>query len=284
MNGNNKSFNLLDHNTYRLASHAEHVYYPNSIDEIKSILTKHDDIFILGNGSNVIFTQEIYKRLAFVILRENFKSYTITGNQIEAQAGTTLKQLSLAALENNLSNLEVFYDIPATVGGALWMNAGAYGESIYDYVNEVTVLDRKSKQIKSYPISEIQFSYRHSMFQKTGEIILSATFDMKHGNHTSIKEKMDHIYGLRNNNLPKQDSAGSVFKRPEYHISVGEMVEKIGLKGHEIGGAMISKQHGGIIINANNAKAEDILNLIKLIKSEVKQHFGVDLTLEQIPI
>ncbi|MDC0535125.1 UDP-N-acetylmuramate dehydrogenase [Francisellaceae bacterium] len=284
MNEKTTAYNLLAHNTYKLASHAEHVYYPTTIDDIRKILQTHDEIFILGNGSNIIFTQEIYKRLAFVILREKFTSFSILDNQIEAQAGVTLKQLSIAALEHNLSNLEVFYDIPATVGGALWMNAGAYGESIYDYVSEVTTLNRETNQIKTYPISKIQYSYRHSMFQQTGEIILSAKFNLITSKHQTIKNKMDYIYGLRNNNLPKQDSAGSVFKRPDYHISVGEMVEKIGLKGHEIGGAMISNQHGGIIINSNNAKAKDILSLIELIKSEVNKHFGVKLTLEQIPI
>ncbi|MFT6834614.1 MAG: UDP-N-acetylmuramate dehydrogenase [Francisellaceae bacterium] len=128
------------------------------------------------------------------------------------------------------------------------------------------------------------FSYRHSMFQKTDEIILSAKFSMNHQSKNIIKEKMDYIYELRNNNLPKEHSAGSVFKRPRYHISVGEMVEKLGLKGYECGGAMISRQHGGIIINSDNASADDILTLIDLIKNSVKQEFNVILELEQIPI
>lgn len=276
--------NLAQKNTYKLPAHAKTIYYPSTIDEIQSIYNKHDNVFVLGNGSNVIFTQKVYHRLVFIALSENFNQFQVNDNIITAQAGASLKSLSLKALEQRLSNLEVFYDIPASVGGALWMNAGAYGESIYDYVLEVTALNPKTNQVNTYSIKQIQYSYRYSMFQQSGEIILSAKFLMNKGHYEPIKTKMDHIYELRNKNLPKQDSAGSVFKRPNYHITVGEMVQNLGLKGHQIGGAMISQQHGGIIINSDNASAEDILALIKLIKTKVKNHYDVDLQLEQIPV
>ena len=277
-------FNLLEHNTYKLTSHAQYVYYPKNVNEIKDIIKQHENIFILGNGSNVIFTQKIYSRIAFIILTKNFNHYEIKQTTIEAYAGATLKKLSLIALDHQLSNLEVFYDIPATVGGALWMNAGAYGESIFDYVKEVTTLNKSNNKINIYPISKIEYGYRYSMFQDSDEIILSAKFILEKKPYPTIKDKMERIYSLRNSNLPKEHSAGSVFKRPNYHITVGEMVERLGLKGHAIGGAMISNQHGGIIINTGHASAEDILSLIKLIQSKVKEYFQVELSLEQIPI
>ena len=278
------SANLLSHNTYRLHAYADYIYTPASISEICKLLSQHPDLFILGNGSNVIFTQSHYKRLRFMLLKDNFCYSTVHGTRLTASAGASLRQISVLAKAHALSNLEVFYDIPASVGGALWMNAGAYGESIYDYVTEVTTISRHDGCVYTYSREQLHYGYRYSRFQDSGEVIVQGRFALEPAAPAAIQAKMDTIYGRRNRNLPKQDSAGSVFKRPDAPLSVGEMVEKLGLKGHRIGGAMISPRHGGIIINTGSATAADILALIELIQNRLKAAYGVSLSLEQIPV
>jgi UDP-N-acetylmuramate dehydrogenase len=229
--------------------------------------------------------QKEYNEQPFIIFNNNFSLISRVNNTlIEAQAGSLLRDLSIFALEASLSGLEVFYDIPASVGGALWMNAGAYGSCIYDYVDQVTTIHRITRKIKVYNKDELIYSYRKSMFQNNEQVILSASFCLVNEKQNRIKEKISSIYNTRRSKLPSQPSAGSVFKRPKYHISVGEMVEELGLKGYSIGGAMISSKHGGVIVNYNDANSEDIYALINFIKKAILKEYQVTLELEQIII
>lgn len=273
---------LTTYNTYRVRSKASNVYFPKSIEQVQKYLEIYPDAIILGNGSNVILTKSDYADQPFIILRENFSQVSVESCKVIAFAGASLQQLSLVALEYSLRGVEIFYDVPATVGGAIWMNAGAYGASIYDYLTEVTVIHRYSGVIKTYQKSEIEYVYRHTMFQELPEVIVSVAFEFVKGDNVKIKAKMDEILATRQSKLPQEPSGGSVFKRPKSHISVGEMVESLGLKGFQIGGAMISEKHGGVIINYQNATADDIYQLTEKIKRSVWARYQVALELEQV--
>ena len=277
---------LERYNTYRIKSFAKNVYFPNSEDDVINIVKKHDKLFFLGNGSNIIFSKEYYEDdISFVVFCEKFNSFSISDNLVTAQSGALLQDIALATYQAGLSGLETFYDVPASLGGALIMNAGAYGDEIYNYVKSVRVLDLKTQKIKTYSKIEIDYGYRYSMFKDDEDIcILSAEFEFEKKPKVDIKNKLDDIYSRRLANLPQKPTAGSVFKRPEGSIPVGLMVEKLGLKGKKIGDAQISLKHGGIIVNNDNAKGSDIIALIDFIKSKVLEHYNIELHEEQIVI
>jgi UDP-N-acetylmuramate dehydrogenase len=277
---------LEKYNTYRIKSFAKNVYFPSSEEEIVNIVKKHNQLFFLGNGSNVIFSKEYYgDEIAFVVLCEKFNKFTISDRHISVQSGALLKDLALATYCAGLSGIETFYDVPASVGGALIMNAGAYGDEIYTFVKSVKILDVKNCQIKEYQKADIKYGYRYSMFKGDENIcILSAEFEFEKKPKAEIKAKLDDIYSCRLANLPQKPTAGSVFKRPQANVPVGVMVEELGLKGKVIGDAQISPKHGGIIVNNGHAKGEDIIGLIDYIKAQILEHYNISLHEEQIVV
>ncbi|WP_100551263.1 UDP-N-acetylmuramate dehydrogenase [Caedibacter taeniospiralis] len=277
-------FSLKSYNTYQLESFARDVYFPTSVEEIFTIYKTHPRVAVLGNGSNIILSKPVYDEIAFIIIRDNFNKLYTTDEGIYAEAGCLLKPLSLYAYECGLSGVETFFDVPASVGGAMVMNTGAYGDEIYDHVLYVDVLNQSTGEKVTLAKKQIDFGYRYSMFKNSCFIVLGACFQFQPKEKTQIKAKMEAILAQRQAKLPQEPSAGSVFKRPNYPITVGEMVEKIGLKGYQIGGAQISPKHGGVIVNAGNARGEDVLSLIEHIKTEVLAHYQVELELEQIII
>lgn len=277
---------LEKYNTYRIRSFAKNVYFPNSEEEIVNIAKNHNQLFFLGNGSNVILSKEYYgDEIAFVVLCKDFNKFTISDNSLSVQSGALLQDLALATYDAGLSGIETFYDVPASVGGALIMNAGAYGDEIYTFAKSVKVLDIKSCQIKEYQKAEIDYGYRYSMFKGDENIcILSAEFEFEKKPKAEIKAKLDDIYSRRLANLPQMPTAGSVFKRPQANVPVGVMVEELGLKGKIIGDAQISPKHGGIIVNNGNATGADIIGLIDYIKAQILEHYNIVLHEEQIVI
>ncbi|AIT09262.1 UDP-N-acetylenolpyruvoylglucosamine reductase [Candidatus Francisella endociliophora] len=281
-----KYISLEKYNTYRIKSYAKHVYFPSSEEGLLEIINNHQKIFFLGNGSNIIFAKEYYEdEIAFVVFCEKFNAFSIAGNCVKIQAGALLQDLALATYKAGLSGVETFYDVPASVGGALIMNAGAYGDEIYTFVKSVRVLELGSGQIKEYQKSDIEYGYRYSMFKyDNNACIISAEFEFEKKTHQEIKSKLDDIYSRRLANLPQQPTAGSVFKRPQANMPVGVMVEELGLKGKKIGDAQISPKHGGIIVNCGSAKGTDIIGLINLVKAEVLKHYNIELHEEQIII
>ena len=277
---------LEKYNTYRIKSFAKLVYFPCSEDEIISIAKKHQKLFFLGNGSNVIFSKEYYgDEIAFVVLCKNFNKFTISNNHLSVQSGALLQDLALATYQASLSGIETFYDVPASVGGALIMNAGAYGDEIYSVVKSVKVLNVKNCQIKEYQKADIDYGYRYSVFKGDESIcILSAELEFEKKPKVEIKAKLGDIYSRRLANLPQKPTAGSVFKRPQANVPVGVMVEELGLKGKVIGDAQISPKHGGIIVNNGNATGQDIIGLIEYIKAQILEHYNIALHEEQIVI
>lgn len=277
---------LEKYNTYRIKSFAKHVYFPKTEAEVLDVVNNHENIFFLGNGSNIIFSKKYYEdEIAFVIFCKDFNSFNISDSCVEAQAGVLLQDLALATYEAGLSGIETFYDVPASLGGALIMNAGAYGDEIYTYIKSVRVLDLRKKQIVEYNKKDIEYGYRYSMFKNDSNIcILSAKFEFEKKSKSDIKAKLDDIYSRRLSNLPQRPTAGSVFKRPQANMPVGVMVEELGLKGKIIGDAQISPKHGGIIVNNGNATGKDIIDLISFIKKMVFEYYNIELHEEQIVI
>lgn len=276
--------NLAPYNTYRIEAYARHVYFPKTTEEILRIYREHERVVMLGNGSNVILVKPYYEKEAFIVFPDKDADLFETDEGIYAQAGVLLKRLSAYACHRSLSGLETFFDIPASVGGAMIMNTGAYGDEIYRHVAWVEVLDLKQRKKVRFLKKEIRYGYRYSMFKTMNMVILAACFRLPVKEKAQIEAKMAAILHQRQAKLPVEPSAGSVFKRPDYSISVGEMVERMGLKGFSVGGAEISLKHGGVIVNRDKARGADILALIEYIKKAVRQHYQVELSLEQIVI
>ena len=277
------NLDLTTYNSYRLKSIAKTAFFPETIDDLREIISTYDNLVVLGGGNNTIFSKEYYENENFVFIRDNFSGISlINDTTLRALAGTDMKILSEEALKHSLTGLEYFYDIPGCVGGGVVMNAGAKGEFLGDYLIEVECLDIMTGSLCKFSKDDLFYSYRNSVFQdKPFYIIISATFSLQKADYNAIKRKMEDNYIDRNKKQPRDfPNAGSVFKRPEGHY-VGPMVTECGLKGYSIGGAMVSTKHAGFIVNYNNATSKDILTLIEIIRSEVSKKFGVELVVEQ---
>ena len=230
---------------------------------------------ILGNGSNCLFSDEGF-RGAVIVAEAGSCDIVCDGEVITASAGVQLSAVCKAALENGLTGLEFAYGIPGTVGGAVYMNAGAYGGEIKGIVESVRAMDMSGK-LYDFTADELGLGYRTSRFEHGGEIIISAVFRLKRGDKPEIKSKMDELISRRRDRQPLEyPSFGSAFKRPEGTYA-GLVIEQSGLKGAEVGGAQISPKHANFIINRGNATAADITGLIELTQKTVREKTGYSL-------
>lgn len=207
------------------------------------------------------------------------KEIKVEDNQVTANAGARIIDTAFAAAHHGLSGMEFAAGIPGSIGGGIFMNAGAYGGEMQEVVQSVNVLTRAG-EFKTYSNAEMNFSYRHSLVQENGDIVLSATFALKSGDKLEILDHMHYLNALRRYKQPLEyPSCGSVFKRPTGHF-VGPMIIKAGLQGKQIGGAQDSMKHAGFIVNKGGATATDYLNLIHLIQKVIKEKFDIDLHTE----
>ena len=236
---------------------------------------------ILGNGTNVLVLDEGLDKVV-VKIGDEMTSLSLEGDDVICcSAGTKVVTLCKFALENSLSGLEFAYGIPGTCGGAVFMNAGAYGGEVKDVISEITYLT-PDLELKTMPVEEAKLSYRHSIFKENGCIVVSAKFKMKKAPKEEIKTAMNDYLSRRKDKQPLEyPSAGSTFKRPEGYFA-GALIEQCGFKGKSLGGAQISDKHAGFLINKDNATAKDILDLIKLTQETVKKETGVTLEPEVI--
>lgn len=277
-------FDLTLYNAYRLGARCANAFFPETEEDFLKIYREFPDKskIILGNGNNIILSKELYDEY-FILLNGCFDNVYINNNNVLiAEAGATMQKLSEIALQHSLSGMEIFYDIPSSVGGAVVMNAGANGEEISSLVLKVRYLDLLSGEIKEKNKEKVGFEYRNSFFQKNPDnVVLKAWLQLHRGSEYAIRAKM---LKTRNDRWVKQPrdypNCGSVFKRPKGRF-VGPMIDELGLKGFSIGGAQISEKHSGFIINKGNAKGADILKIISVVQGKVKEKFGVDLELEQ---
>lgn len=236
------------------------------------------NLTILGNGSNILISDSGIRGI--VVITSDLNNITLSeDNILTCFAGTTLKELADFCIENSLTNLEFSCGIPGSVGGAIFMNAGAYGGEIKEVVQKVEVFTRDGEK-KTYTNEQMQFSYRHSVIQETKEIISKVYFKMDKGNKEEIVAKVEYLNKQRSDKQPLEyPSCGSVFKRPEGYFA-GKLIQDAGLQGLTIGGAQVSKKHAGFMVNVNNATCEDYKNLIKKVQEKVLENSGVELECE----
>ncbi len=243
----------------------------NCIIEAKNQYVKY---VVIGKGSNVVFSDIGFDGL--VIVTSKMTNYSIEGNVIKADCGVSLTKLALEAQKASLTGLEFAYGIPGTVGGGVFMNAGAYGGNMSDVVVSSICFDTRSDKIRKIDLNEHEFDYRESVYTKNPHlIILAVMLELKTGNMSDIIAQMNKNVRARKEKQPLEyPSAGSVFKRPLGHYA-GELIEKCGLKGYRIGDAEVSEKHAGFIINKGCATSNDILKLVEHIKSTVFNEYGV---------
>lgn len=230
--------------------------------------------YVIGNGSNLLVKDGGFRGVVMSLTKVN--NITVDGERIEAECGAMLKQVSDKAVENSLTGFEFACGIPGTVGGAVFMNAGAYDGEISHVIDSAEVIDNNG-EIITLSKDELDLGYRSSIIMKKNYIVLSAKFKLKHGEVRKIKEIVEDLTYKRESKQPLEyPSAGSTFKRPTGYYA-GKLIQDAGLKGYTMGGAAVSEKHSGFVINKNNATAKDILDLIAHIQDEVKKQFGVDL-------
>ncbi len=268
--------------TFRIGSVCREAVYPKNTavftDVINTAEKNGEKYIVIGNGSNIVFPDEKYDGV--VICTSKMNCIEVCGDHIAAQCGATLNAVCQAALSAELSGLEFAYGIPGSVGGGIFMNAGAYGGELSDVTESVTVYDRSRREIFEVPCDKCGFTYRHSAFQDSDMIILSARFVLKKGEKDDIKARMTDILSKRHEKQPlNYPSAGSVFKRYPGRYT-GQMIDEAGLKGMTVGGAQISELHAGFIVNIGNATCKELKELIEIIKREIKKREGIDIECE----
>ena len=278
-----ENFSLKNHISFKIDSIVAIAVFPENESQLCNavrIMRERDVRFvILGNGSNLFFADEYFD--GAVIFTKGMKDMTVNGNKIIVLAGASFTVLSSFALRNNLSGLEFAYGIPGTVGGAVYMNAGAYGGEVSDVLLSSRCYDMDTGEIKEIAYKEHDFGYRTSVYMKNDSLLcLGATFSLDVGDCEKIKEKMNANMSARREKQPLEyANAGSYFKRPTGYFA-GKLIEDCGLKGFSIGDAQVSEKHAGFIINKGNATARDILMLEEEVSRRVLERFGVTLERE----
>lgn len=271
-----KDVDLTSYNTFRIKARAKILIEVNSQNLVRLInLLKiyNKKYIILGCGSNVIFASKVVKQIVVVV--KDKASICVRGSEtISCGAGESLPNVVLHYLKNGYSGFEWAVGIPASVGGAVVMNAGAFSSSMKDVIKSVTYFD--GSKVKRINASQCGFEYRSSIFKKEGWIVLRVEFYFKEGVKEDILDKMKNYLDLRKSKQPSEPSAGSIFKNGE-NFYAGKLIEELGLKGKKVGGAGVSNVHANFIINSGGASGRDVVKLIKYIKKLAKIKFNATL-------
>lgn len=267
------------HTTFNIGGPADYLLFPSDMEQLSKIfvLLKNYDIphTILGNGSNVLVLDKGI-RGAVIKMHAPMSYKRCEGNRIIAGAGAYLKHVSKFAADNGLTGMEFACGIPGSLGGAVFMNAGAYDGEMAGIVARVKTVTHNGK-ILTYERDELDFGYRHSVFQHNGQAICEITLELAAGDRDAIQAKIDDFTQRRESKQPlEMPSAGSTFKRPQGYFA-GTLIDETGLKGLQVGGAQISTKHAGFVVNSGNATAADVLNLIKEVQERVYAKNGVRL-------
>ena len=275
---------LSSKTSFKIGGKADLAVFPKNEDELDYIMAYLKDrdmpYIVIGNGSNILFDDEGYR--GCVIFTERMNKVTLEGNRITAGAGASFTALAVTAKNASLTGLEFAYGIPGSVGGAVVMNAGAYGGEVSQAIESCTLYDAEKCELRSVTKDEMELSYRHSIFSENKQYVcVSATFALKEGKKDEIDAVMRDLMQRRISKQPLEyPSAGSVFKRPAPDLFVGKMIEESGLKGYTIGGAQVSEKHAGFIINVGGATAKDVLDLVGHIQGVIRQNYGVEIECE----
>ena len=280
-----ENVDLKKYNTYGIGGIAKYMVFPSSEEKLVKLLhyIKNEKMswYILGGGSNVIIPDEDYNGV--IINLKELNNYEFDKDIINAESGISLGKLVNVMLDAGYTNLSSLMGIPGLLGGAIIGNAGAYGTSIFDYIISIKFIDEDGN-IKELNKEEIKYDYRWTEFKEKKVIVLSAKIRCINGPVAEAKEKIKENLEKRKKSQPLEyKNAGSVFRNPPSHAA-GYLIEHSGLKGITVGGAMVSEKHANFIINFNNATSRDIIKLVELIKSKVKDVYNVELELEQVKV
>ena len=273
---------MKNHTTFKIGGPAQYYVTPESVTQIQEVVSLCRDmnipLHVIGNGSNILVGDDGVDGVVLALFN-TFSDYEIKDNVITAQAGMSLIKLAVIALREGLTGLEFASGIPGSVGGAVYMNAGAYDGQMKDVVTSVTVLD-EAGNIRILGRDELDMGYRTSTVAKHNMIVLQVLIELKAGNKEQIKDRMNQLSELRKQKQPLEyPSAGSTFKRPEGYFA-GKLIADAGLKGYSIGGAAVSEKHAGFVVNMGGATAKDVVELTDYIKKRIIEQFGVTLELE----
>ena len=272
------------HTTFRIGGPADFFLLPSTVDEVRGILEicREEELpyFILGNGSNLLVSDKGYRGVIIQLYR-NFSNISVEGNEICASSGALLSQIAAAARNASLTGFEFAGGIPGTLGGAVFMNAGAYGGELKDVLKEAVVMTEQG-EILTLPVEKLDMGYRTSRIKKAGYLVLEARLVLEQGDMDKIRDITKDLTEKRVSKQPLEyPSAGSTFKRPEGYFA-GKLIMDAGLRGYQVGDAQVSEKHCGFVINKGNATAADVLTLIENVREKVQEQFGVTLEPEVI--
>lgn len=278
---------MKKHTSFKIGGTADYFFKATTLEELQNIIKfakiKEWPITIIGNGSNLLVTD---KGIRGLVIKIDINKLKIEKKDkfavVEVGAGNKLMALATKMKDEELSGLEGLSGIPGSVGGAVVMNAGAYGKEMKDVVLSTTCMDKNGK-LYTFSNEEQEFSYRNSIFQKKDYIIIETKLKLEYGKKDEIQKRMEGYFKSRKEKQPiEYPSAGSSFKRQE-GIITAKLIDDVGLKGYKIGGAQVSEKHAGFIVNYNNATATDVINLINYIKEKVYSKYGIKIE-EEIKI
>ena len=274
---------LKNHTTFKIGGNCIALIEPREvydiIETIKICRENNIKFFVIGNGSNLLVPDEGYNGV-IIKLKSEFSTIKVEDEYLIVNAGAKLSEVYPIAYENSLTGFEFASGIPGTIGGAIFMNAGAYGGEMKDIVESVEVLDLDNFELKELKNEDLDFSYRKSIIQRKNYIITSIKLKLKKGNKEEINAVYEDLRDRRNSKQPLNfGSAGSTFKRPEGHFA-SKLIEDAGLKGYHINDAWVSEKHSGFIVNKGNASFKEVMELIEYVQKVVFEKFGVKLETE----
>ena len=281
--------NMSRHTTFRIGGPADYFIRVDTLSQLReTIRVLHDegaelikDYYVVGNGSNLLVSDKGFRGIILTLSGDFEKIELVDNTHIKAGSGAMNAQVANLARDNALTGFEFAHGIPGTIGGALIMNAGAYGGEMKQVVSEVTYMDENA-DIKTCTCEEAGFGYRDSAFKRMKCILLSTVIALEEGEKSEIEGKMKDLMDRRRQKQPLEfPSAGSTFKRPEGYFA-GKLIEDAGLRGFKVGGAEVSMKHCGFVINSENATADDVDRLIKEVQKRVLDNSGVELVPEVI--
>ena len=274
---------LKNHTTFKIGGNCIALIEPREVSDIvetiKICRENSINFFVIGNGSNLLVPDEGYNGV-IIKLKSEFSKIKVEGDYLIVNSGAKLSEVYTVAYENSLTGFEFASGIPGTIGGAIYMNAGAYGGEMKDIVESVEVLDLDNFELRELKNEELEFSYRKSIIQRKNYIVITIKLKLQKGNKEEINAVFEDLRERRNSKQPLNfGSAGSTFKRPEGHFA-SKLIEDAGLKGYHINDAWVSEKHSGFIVNKRNASYKEVMELIEYVQKVVFEKFGVKLETE----
>lgn len=274
---------LKNHTTFKIGGNCIALIEPREVSDIVETIKicRENSIkfFVIGNGSNLLVPDEGYNGV-IIKLKGEFSTIQVEGEYLTVNSGAKLSEVYTVAYENSLTGFEFASGIPGTIGGAIYMNAGAYGGEMKDIVESVQVLDLDNFELRELKNEELEFSYRKSIIQRKNYIVTTIKLKLQKGNKEEINAVYEDLRERRNSKQPLNfGSAGSTFKRPEGHFA-SKLIEDAGLKGYHINDAWVSEKHSGFVVNEGNASYKEVMELIEYVQKVVFEKFGVKLETE----